>query len=173
MNRRNTIKHLFAASGALIALPSWARSWSKASFGTFDSSFSKAEQEILSAVVDTIIPAGNAIGAKSVGVDLFLQKLFDRCYEQEVQNNVKNQLKALETKAQAGHQVSYAACPAVAREQLLLQFSNSEIKEEKDFFNLIKSETIRGFNTSEEVMVKYLKYKVAPGHYYGCVDVNA
>ncbi|HNR07978.1 MAG TPA: gluconate 2-dehydrogenase subunit 3 family protein [Saprospiraceae bacterium] len=173
MNRRNTIKHLFAASGALTALPSWARGWTASSFKTFRSSFNKAEQEILSAVVDTIIPAGNAIGAKSVGVDLFLQKLFDRCYEKEVQDNVKKQLQALESKAQAGHQTSYAACPSALREQLLLQFASSEIKEEKDFFTLIKSETIRGFNTSEQVMVQYLKYKVAPGHYYGCVDVNA
>lgn len=173
MNRRNTIKHLFAASGALITLPSWARGWTAASFKTYPSSFSKAEQELLSAVVDTIIPAGNAIGAKSVGVDLFLQKLFDRCYEKDVQDNVKNQLKALEARAQAGHQASYAACPALVREQLLLQFGASEVKEEKDFFTLIKAETIRGFNTSEQVMVNYLKYKVAPGHYYGCVDVNA
>lgn len=75
MNRRNTIKHLFAASGALIALPSWARGWTPESFKTYRSSFSKAEQELLSAVVDTIIPAGNAIGAKSVGVDPY-QSIF-------------------------------------------------------------------------------------------------
>ena len=37
----------------------------------------------------------------------------------------------------------------------------------------MKSETIRGFNTSREVMLQYLNYKIVPGHYYGCVDVNA
>ena len=36
----------------------------------------------------------------------------------------------------------------------------------------MKSETIRGFNTSQQVMEKYLHYKVAPGHYHGCVNVN-
>ena len=37
----------------------------------------------------------------------------------------------------------------------------------------MKSETIRGFNTSQKVMQEYLGYKVAPGHYYGSVDVKA
>jgi hypothetical protein len=46
-------------------------------------------------------------------------------------------------------------------------------KEEKDFFDLMKSETIRGFNTSQKVMQDYLGYKVAPGHYYGSVDVKS
>jgi hypothetical protein len=50
---------------------------------------------------------------------------------------------------------------------------HSTNKAEKDFFDLIKSETIRGFNTSQKVMQEYLGYKVAPGHYYGSVDVKA
>ena len=59
------------------------------------------------------------------------------------------------------------------RQELLLKFSVSEKKSEKDFFDLVKSETIRGFSTSKEVMLGYLDYKVVPGHYYGCVDVTA
>jgi len=173
MNRRNTLKHLMAATGGLIALPSWASRWSIKSLHPFVSPFTKNEQEILSALVDTIIPAGESIGAKSVGVDLFLQKLFDRCYEKEVQDNVKKQLAALESSTQSTNNTSFASSTQAQREALFLNLSQSTVKEEKDFFNLLKSETIRGFSTSEEVMVKYLKYKIAPGHYYGCVDVNA
>lgn len=173
MNRRNTLKHLLAATGGLVALPSWANGWSVSSFKTYLSSFSKMEQEILSALVDTIIPAGTSIGAKSVGVDQFLQKLFDRCYEKEVQDNVKKQLGALDQAAQSAYQTSFAAANQTQREAIFLHLSQSVVKEEKDFFTLLKSETIRGFSTSEEVMVNYLKFKVAPGHYYGCVDVNA
>jgi len=173
MNRRSTLKHLLAATGGLMALPSWANGWSVKSLQTYVSSFSNMEQEILSALVDTIIPFGGSIGAKSVGVDQFLQKLFDRCYEKEVQDNIKKQLAALDLAAQSAHQTSFAAANQSQREALFLNLSQSAVKEEKDFFTLLKSETIRGFSTSEEVMVKYFKYKVAPGHYYGCVDVNA
>jgi hypothetical protein len=54
-----------------------------------------------------------------------------------------------------------------------MKIAASENKDDKDFFDLMKSETIRGFSTSKEVMTKYLKYKVAPGHYHGCVDVKS
>ncbi|MBK6815789.1 MAG: gluconate 2-dehydrogenase subunit 3 family protein [Saprospiraceae bacterium] len=92
MNRRSTLKSLVTVSGALLTLPGWARSWNLQSIQSYVSSYSLAEQDTLSAVADTIIPAGNSIGALSVGVDKFLQKLFDRCYEKEMQDNIKVQL---------------------------------------------------------------------------------
>jgi hypothetical protein len=173
MNRRETLKSLLLTSSGLIALPSWASEWNAKDFTTYQSSFAVVEQQTLSSITDTIIPAGDSIGAQSVGVDKFLQKLIDNCYTEEVQANVKEQLAGLEKSAQAKYGKSFSTCDQSQREDLLLKLSTSENKNEKDFFNLIKSETIRGFNTSKEVMVKYLKYKVAPGHYYGCVDVKA
>jgi hypothetical protein len=90
-----------------------------------------------------------------------------------VQDNVKKQLHALEQNAGAAHDQSFAECSQQQRESLLLKFSGSTNKEEKDFFDLMKTETIRGFNTSQKVMEEYLGYKIAPGHYYGCVSVNS
>ena len=173
MNRRKTLKQLLVATGGLIALPSWAREWSIADLSCFHSTFSFTEQQILSTIADTFIPAGDSIGALSVGVDKFLQKLIDNCYENSVQENVKAQLLSLEDIAQKNYSKSFAACDQSQRQDLLLKFSVSDNKNEKEFYNLIKSETIRGFSTSKEVMSKYLKYKVAPGHYYGCVDVKS
>jgi Gluconate 2-dehydrogenase subunit 3 len=173
MKRRQIIKKILVASGGLVALPSWANEWTVGD-GTFGSTtFIPQDQATLASVADTIIPAGNAIGALSVGVDQFLQKLIDVCYEKPVGDNVKAQLQALEAKAQQTHGKSFSGCDQVQRQELLIKFSVSEDKSEKDFFNLMKSETIRGFNTSREVMVNYLKFKQVPGHYYGCVDVNA
>jgi hypothetical protein len=142
MNRRSTLKTLVSATGALLVLPGWAQSWNKDSMRLYVSSYTKDQQETLSALVDTIIPAGDKIGGKSVGVDTFLQKLFDKCYEKEVQNNIKNQLASLETAAQTQFTTSFGACTQAQRETLFLALSNSIIKEEKDFFNLLKSETI-------------------------------
>jgi hypothetical protein len=172
MNRRLAIKNLMAVSGGMIALPAWAREWSAGGL-EHNSSFSATEQQLLTSVADTIIPAGNSIGAISVGVDKFLQKLIDDCYEKEIRDNVKKQLVALDAAAQSSHGKSFTASDQLQREALLLKWSASASKPEKDFFNLMKNETIRGFNTSKEVMTKYLKYQVAPGHYYGCVPVKA
>ena len=173
MNRRRAIKNLAIVSGGLITLPQWMVSCGVSDSATHQTSFSIAEQNILASITDTIIPAGNTIGALSVGVDKFLQKLIDDCYEQEAQDNIKAQLKALDESAKAVHKSSFAGCRQDQRVALLLKFSTSQKKEEKDFFDAMKSETVRGFNTSQKVMQEYLGYKVAPGHYYGCVDVKA
>ena len=173
MNRRRAIKNLAIVSGGLITLPQWMVSCGVSDSATHQTSFSIAEQNILARITDTIIPAGNAIGALSVGVDKFLQKLIDDCYEKEARDNIKAQLKVLDQSAKASHKNSFAGCTQDQREALLLKFSTSQKKEEKDFFDTMKSETIRGFNTSQKVMQEYLGYKVAPGHYYGSVDVKA
>jgi hypothetical protein len=173
MNRRNAIKNLAIVSGGLITLPQWMVSCGVSDTTIHQTSFSIAEQKILASITDTIIPAGNSIGALSVGVDKFLQKLIDDCYEKDVQDNVKAQLTALEDSAKVTNKRSFIDCTQKQREQLLLKLSTSVKKEEKDFFDLVKSETIRGFNTSQKVMTEYLGYKVAPGHYYGCIDVNS
>lgn len=165
---------MMAASGALIALPSWARAWKLADMEQYSSSFNDDEKSILNAVADAILPSTHdKPGAKSTGTDLFLQRLFDRCYEGDVQNNIKTQLKALNNKSKAAYNASFSETSYENKITLLNAFSTSTIKEEKDFFNLVKSETIRGFTTCEEVMTQYLHYKVVPGHYYGCVDVNS
>jgi hypothetical protein len=173
MDRRIALKKIMIASGVLVSLPSWAENWRLNDVAGYPSSFSLAEQDLLAAVVDTIIPAsGDTIGAMSVGVDKFVQKLLDNCYERDVQDNVKTQLRGLDASAQQAYGKLYAGCDQSQRQELLLKLSYSENTPEKDFFNLMKTETIRGFNTSKEVMTRYLGYKVAPGYYHGCVDVK-
>lgn len=173
MNRRESIRTLMAASAGLIALPSWAEGWTAETLTGHPSVFSALEQDVLAAVADTIIPAGDSIGALSVGVDKFLVALFDRCYESAIRENVRKQLNALDMLAQGTYGKSFAGCDQGTRTGLLTDFAGSAEKEKSDFFKLVKSETIRGFSTSKEVMVGYHDYKVAPGHYYGCVDANS
>jgi hypothetical protein len=172
MNRRETIKTLMAASGSLIALPAWAEGWTSAGIVTSGRAFTAATSETLAAVADTIIPPGGSIGALSVGVDKFLVKLIADCYEKRVQDNVNAQLLFLESQAQTLHARPFRECSQAQREAMLMQMAASENAEQAEFFKLIKSETIRGFNTSQEVMVKYFHFKQVPGHYHGCVDVN-
>lgn len=183
MDRRSTIKNLMLASGSLVALPSWAHSWSVKDLA-FTTHFSVEEQAILSSIADTIIPASDSIGAISVGVDKFLERLFSDCYESETQDNIKSLLKNVSGSAEVKQGSSFESCDQEQRQAILEIFnvreeetnSDDEMKSQEDIyketFKLIKSETIRGFRTSEEVMTKYLDYQVAPAHYSGCVDIN-
>lgn len=173
MDRRKAIKNLAIVSGGLITLPQWMVSCGASDTTVHQSSFSPTAQKTLAGVVDTIIPAGSSIGALAVGVDKFLQKVIDDCYERDVQINVGLQLSVLQGTAWAQTGKSFADFSQAEREKILLRLSASDDKQEKDFFDLIKSETIRGFNTSQKVMTEYLDYKIAPGYYYGCVDVKS
>ncbi len=165
MDRRRAVKRILIASGGLITLPFWMEGCRTGEKNTHASSFSPEEQDILAAITDTLIPAGKtthsagktaadagqAIGALAVGVDKFLQKLIDDCYEKPIQENGKKQLRAVEDSAKTAWGKSFAACTSQQRQVILLQFQDSKDKAAKDFFNLIKSETIRGFNTSQQV----------------------
>jgi hypothetical protein len=173
MDRRKVLKQITIASAGLATLPQWMISCGISDSNVHKTSFSSDEQKLLASVADTIIPAGSSIGALSVGVDKYLQKLIDDCYEKDVQDNVKLQINSLEKSAKTKFQRSFVDCSQLQRQELLLTLSSSNVRAEKDFFTLIKSETIKGFNTSQKVMQEYLNYKVAPGHYYGCVDVKA
>lgn len=171
MNRRSALKNISLVTGSVITLPAWMMSCGISDKNTHQSGFSSTEQEILAFVTDTIIPAGSSVGALSVGVDRFLQKLIDDCYEKPIQDNIKKQLLALDITADEDHNKSFSECTQQQREKLLLKLEDSADKDEKEFFALIKTETIRGFNTSQKVMEEYLNYKIAPGYYNGCVPV--
>lgn len=171
MNRRHLLKNVLAGSASLLALPSWANLWNSTSISA--DLFSSSEKKTMAALVETIIPdAADVPGAKALGVHVFLEKLLKDCYETEIQKNVSVNLAALEKNARSGFGRSFEACNADQRKELFGKLERSAEKSEADFFKLIKSETIRGYTTSEYVMVNHLGYKVAPGHFYGCVSVN-
>lgn len=172
MKRRESLKVLLASSGALLTLPSWAQNWTLSDVSSHTSAFSPDHQLLLSSVADTIIPAGNSIGAIAVGVDKFLLKLIDDCHTPEMQDKIKSTLTSLEAQAQTQFKKSFPACDQKEREQLLNVVGNDGATG-GEIIKLLKSETIRGFTTSREVLVDYYKYKTVPGHYYGCVDVNS
>lgn len=151
MKRRKAIQDILLASGAAVVLPWWMQACRSGEKGG----------RMLSMAVDTIVP-----GASALGVDLYVERMIADCYEQPVRDNVRKQLAALEGKG-------FGSASKGAREKLLLQLAGSGNKEEKDFFTLIKSETIRGYTTSQKVMEEYFHYTVAPGVYYGCVSVKA
>jgi len=175
MNRRNTIKRLMMASAGLAALPTWAREWTPEGIRVIASPtfMSDAEKAILSAVADTLIPPGaEGVGALDVEVDAFLIRLFADCYESDIQENLKVQLNGLEAAALEKFEGSFTECSPAERKGLLLAKVASGDPEQVDFFNLVKRETIRGFLTSRKVMRDYYDYVVAPGHFFGCVNIS-
>ena len=173
MKRRALIKKMGIAASSLAVLPAWANSWTVDKLNTGSGFLSVAELTRLTAVVDTILPANkDGLGGLKVGVDKFLDQLFARCYEPDVQENIRLQLEALDIASSKIYLTKFENGNQEQRLALLGALEKSESEPEKEFFTLIKSETIRGFRTSREVMTRYLKYRVIPGNYHGCLPVE-
>lgn len=175
MDRRKSLK-IIGATGAGIAglvLVDWK--WELVDQLTHKGFFSFQEEKLISAIADTLIPEGipskspfpdpKPIGALSTGTDKFLIRFFEHCYGVEEQQLIKRQLSAL-------GKTSFLGKDQGGREEILLAMANSELEEEKQFFSLIKSQTIYGFTTVKEVMADYHGYRVAPGHFDGCVELS-
>ena len=173
MNRRIAIRDLTLALGGLASIPSWATNgWNVHSFQLNQSLFKATEQNMLEAIVETIIPESGTKGAKSLGVPAFLQKMLQDCYEAPVSENVKNGLVATDNAAKKQFGKNFAACDTQQKQQILLAFEKNDDTKLKDFYSLVKNLTILGYTTSEYVQTGFLHYNMAPGHYYGCVPVK-
>lgn len=172
MKRREFIAVTAIGAGALVALPTWAIWWNLNKIPQTTTVFTDLEEELIRAIADAIIPENDGLGALSVGVDKFLIHLIDQCYPEEVQQNVKSQIANLNrlSREELGEEIH--ECDQKTMGLLLVTFQESDDENKRNFFNLMKSETIRGFRTSQVVMEQYLDYNMIPGFYDGCVDVN-
>lgn len=183
MDRRKSLKILGGTAVGIAGLVLVDWKWQLVDQLTHKGFFSFKEEQLITAIADSIIPAGlppkvptpaaQPIGALSTGTDKYLIKLFEHCYEKEDQDLIKSQLKSLAEKSKSTLGKSFDKASQEERESLLLSFSSSENEEEKKFFDLMKSQTITGFTTVKEVMADYRGYKVAPGYFHGCVDVSS
>lgn len=175
MNRRKSLKILGASGVGIAGLVFADWKWQLVDQLTHEGFFSFQEEKLITAIADTLIPEGipakspltdpKPIGALSTGTDKYLIRLFEHCYEKEDQQLIKSQLAALA-------KTDFLDRDQTGREEILLAMANSEVEEEKQFFALIKSQTITGFTTVKEVMADYHGYKVAPGLFKGCVELS-
>ncbi|WP_341226442.1 gluconate 2-dehydrogenase subunit 3 family protein [uncultured Arcticibacterium sp.] len=171
MNRRELLKNLALGAGAVVALPSWANAWTPSKI-MVSGVFSSKELGLLSSIASTFIPEGKSEpGALGLEVDKFLDRLFADCYSKADQEKIKQGMVLLNTTAKKSYQSAFSDCTQLQRESMLIGFSEPSTTEKEWFYDTLRKETIRGYTTSEYVMVNHYNYVMAPGHYDGCVDV--
>ncbi|MEZ0609860.1 gluconate 2-dehydrogenase subunit 3 family protein [Fibrella sp. WM1] len=176
MKRRQALQTLSASLGAVLVLPDWAHAWSRQSLdqswpGNVPRLLTADQTTLLTDIVSTIIPEGQVVGAKGVGVPAFIEKMIADCYEQPAQTDFKNGLAAIDSAAQAAYGKPFVSLQSAEKLAVLTAFAQTTDATQKEFFGLLKNLTIQGYTTSEYVLVNHLKYDMAPGHYYGCVNV--
>lgn len=132
-----------------------------------------SQESLLTHVVDTIIPATDTLGAKELNVPIFVQKMVLDCYEKETQDNLVYGLDTLKARAKKAHSKTFDKLATAERIALLQAMEKSEDAREQDFYRTVKGLTVRGYMNSEYVMMNLTNYQAVPGHYHGCVPVEA
>ena len=163
MNRRQAIA---LGAAAAIGIPAGLLYWNKSKLKEI-SNFSEYDMGLLSDAVDAIIPETSTPGAKSLGVDLFVAKMINDCYDLETQEDFKAGLKTLEQKSKAQFSKNFSDISPLERIEILKSYD----KDDK-FIGLLRGLTIKGFSSSEYVMTNVQHFEFIPGRYFGCVNLK-
>jgi hypothetical protein len=172
MKRRSAVKNLAMAFTGLVTLPAWASGWTSDSISQV-ASLPLPDENLLAEIVETIIPETQTPGAKSLKVHQFVMRMVTDCFGEQAQADLEQGLKQTNLVAEQIYKKSFMASDAAQRTEVLTQMSNSTDPTARQFVQIIKNLTIRGYLNSEYVMVNLLDYKMAPGFYNGCVPVKA
>jgi hypothetical protein len=171
MKRRTALKNVLFSAAGISTLPAWGNSWNSKTFIQTTSIFTQNQAKILDILVDALIPSSEIIGAKDLSTSAFINKMLGDCYEKKVQEIFKNSLENTEKLSNETFSKSLADCDKLQLNELLIKLSASVDTQQKDFFSLLKQLTVLAYTTSEYVLTKHYNYVMAPGHYYGCVNV--
>lgn len=162
-------------AAAVAVLPSCVFEKKKVSIPLRKLQISGDQEEQLAEICDTMIPTTDTPGAKGVGAHLFVLKMIDDCYDKNVQDQFKKGLEKIDQASDEKFGKSFVKCAPEERMQTLASFDKKKtpsLTEDVDFFPLLKQLTIQAYITSQYVMQDVEGFKLIPGHFYGCVDVQ-
>ncbi|PCI46022.1 MAG: twin-arginine translocation pathway signal protein [Alphaproteobacteria bacterium] len=156
INRRHMIMGATAlAGGAFLPLGAFGQ----------PPAMSKYEFELLTEIVDMIIPTTDTPGAKAAGVPLYIDMMLDDWYSPPERARFLMGLNDVNLRSPCG---DFLSCTPDKRAAILRKIDDPE-KEGYNFFRQLKELTLRGYYTSEIGATEELRYEAIPGPYRGCI----
>ena len=135
-------------------------------------SLDAAQAAIVAAVADRILPRTDTPGAVDVGVPAFINLLHSGYMSDTERKQLATGLATVEAAARTADGRSFASLGPDRQDAILRDIARAEEAREPGFFTLIRSATILGYFTSEEVGRKVLNYDPIPGRYDGCIPIE-
>lgn len=157
MNRRTAIRQLFIVAGGLAIASSCSTDSNAPSIELNNIKLTASDEELLSSLVEAIIPETGSPGAKALNLHLFVMKMLDDCYSEADQQAFLEGLAKAHKELKKTDAVGYL----------------SALPDDDVFRNILKRRTIQGYLNSEYVMKNKLVYELVPGRYDGAVKIEA
>ncbi|AIF48248.1 gluconate 2-dehydrogenase subunit 3 family protein [Dyella japonica] len=179
MNRREWLKCVSTLAMGAVAAPSLlaiSDAYAAAQAPGFAPQFfSKAQIDVVSAVVDIIIPRGGTPGAIDAGVPAFIDQMFTSVYTKAEQARY---LSALASFERAGAR-PFLQLDEAQRKALVTKLHGAALSTGKgdtpepaaDFVLMTKRLTMTGFFLSEPGCTQVLQYAAVPGAYQADVPL--
>ena len=179
MNRRIALKHLAMVTGGIALIPSCDFSADDIIAAYEKLQIKSSERELLAAISNTIIPAGEIMGALDLEVPDFILVMVNDCAKAEDQGDFMRGLRGFAdfVKSQSGS--SFSSLSNNGREEIIkegLLIGNKEDARVKTFLEMTKRFTIQGYMASEYIQTEVIPYSLIPEEYNGSLlisDINS
>ena len=189
MNRRDALKNtaLLGGTAALsTSLLGLLQSCQAQPRLDWEPQFLSTDQaQLVSALVDTIIPTTDTPGALDVNVDVFIDLVFHKMYDETGQKQVIAEMEAFDEGCKTKFGKTFADLGAEQKKTILQEAEASSPKsgrgvwgmtveqtEPVGFYRSLKSLAVWGYCSSEEIGKNVLNYDPIPGPYQGCVPLS-
>jgi len=173
MTRRDALKRAALLIGVALtpslitnALQAAAAPGAQAAF------LSPAQLELVTAMVERILPRTDTPGATDVGVPAFVNLMLANYSTASEQQVFTAGLDEVNAASLAAHAQPFVKVSAAQQDALLVKIAVASQKKEKTFFHQLKELTVVGYFTSEIVGRTVLHYDPVPGRFQGCVPIS-
>jgi hypothetical protein len=172
IGRREAIRRAALLAGVVVA-PEWLMAVGQAATPVAQGArLTSAHAAIAGAVADRILPRTDTPGAADVGVPAFIDRLYGEFMTAAERQMLTEGLTAVDAAAKSAHGSGFSTLTADRQDALLRTIARAEEGKPPGFFRLIRSATILGYFTSEQVGRNVLLYDPVPGRYDGCIPID-
>ena len=142
----------------------------------------------LNAIAERILPATDTPGAGDAGIPAFVDRLLDGWLPGAARDHLVAELDRFDARARehAPEAAGFIDLEGPAQDQLLTEAQDEALAQrdgrgfsrnpnrihEQPFFDLVKWLTLFGYYTSEAGMKSELGYRIVPGRWDPCVDIE-
>jgi hypothetical protein len=171
IGRREAIRRAALLAGVVLS-PAWLTVVERARPAAQALYLTPAQIALASAVADRILPRTETPGAADVGVPAFIDLLYGEYMTEAERQMLTNGLADVEAAAKSTHGASFSTLTADLQDVMLRGIARAEESGEEGFFRLIRSATVLGYFTSEQVGRNVLNYDPVPGRYDSCIPIE-
>ncbi|AMR32199.1 hypothetical protein A0256_12590 [Mucilaginibacter sp. PAMC 26640] len=190
MNRRIAIRNMALILGSVAVLPSCLNDKGKPVVALKHLKLDADQENVVNNLTETILPKTSTPGAKDLGINLFVFKMIDDCFDQKQQDEFMDGLKEFSAAVDEKYGKSFNELTPQERAAFVTgmekQAKENRVKTQaadsakkpaepnkaENFYNTVKGQTVFGYTTSQYFMTKEVVYELVPGRYNAMFPVK-